>query len=182
MADNDDAIMKNIRAMESIKNFELSQETKFSIRTLMLLSAFAIGVFLFNINPDFFGYGKLEQPDKRWPFALFVLLTTIVQLYVTWNLYKKDKSRNNIYNYIFYDLKNQINELRDKIKKSGDDNKKIQNYEAQIKYREDFIKTKQLIDNKINGKYIFYLTWISIGISFIAVAKNLLETYKICIV
>ena len=52
---------------EQEEDFDLSKDTKFSIRTLILLSVFGIGVFLFGIEPKFFGY-ELAM-NAYWAFA-----------------------------------------------------------------------------------------------------------------
>ncbi len=56
------------------QDFDLSKDTKFSMRTLLLLCVFCIGVFGFGINPNFFGYDLATNYRSFVAFCLFVLV------------------------------------------------------------------------------------------------------------
>lgn len=55
------------------QDFDLSKDTKFSMRTLLLLCVFCVGVFGFGLNPNFFGYDLVTNYRTFIVFCLLVL-------------------------------------------------------------------------------------------------------------
>ena len=72
------------------QDFDLSKDTKFSTRTLLLLCVFCIGVFGFGLSPNFFGYNL--STNYRY-FAIFCLCVLIGQSFITWFQYSLNKEK-----------------------------------------------------------------------------------------
>ncbi len=72
------------------QDFDLSKDTKFSIRTLLLLCVFCIGVFGFGLSPNFFGYNL--STNYRY-FAAFCLCILIGQAIMTRFQYSLNKEK-----------------------------------------------------------------------------------------
>lgn len=56
------------------QDFDLSKDTKFSMRTLLLLCVFCMGVFGFGLNPNFFGYDLTTNYRSFIVFCIFLLV------------------------------------------------------------------------------------------------------------
>lgn len=72
------------------QDFDLSKDTKFSTRTLLLLCVFCIGVFGFGLSPNFFGYNL--STNYRY-FVVFCLCVLIGQSFITWFQYSLNKEK-----------------------------------------------------------------------------------------
>ena len=72
------------------QDFDLSKDTKFSTRTLLLLCVFCIGVFGFDLSPNFFGYNL--STNYRY-FAAFCLCILIGQAIITRFQYSLNKEK-----------------------------------------------------------------------------------------
>lgn len=74
------------------QDFDLSKDTKFSTRTLLLLCVFCIGVFGFGLSPNFFGYNLSTNYIYFGAFCLCVLC-------ITWFQYSLNKEKLRQYLY-----------------------------------------------------------------------------------
>lgn len=72
------------------QDFDLSKDTKFSTRTLLLLCVFCIGVFGFGLSPNFFGYNL--STNYRY-FVAFCLCILIGQAIITRFQYGLNKEK-----------------------------------------------------------------------------------------
>lgn len=72
------------------QDFDLSKDTKFSTRTLLLLCVFCIGVFGFGLSPNFFGYNL--STNYRY-FGAFCLCVLCGQSFITWFQYSLNKEK-----------------------------------------------------------------------------------------
>ena len=78
------------------QDFDLSKDTKFSTRTLLLLCVFCIGVFGFGLSPNFFGYNL--STNYRY-FGAFCLCVLCGQSFITWFQYSLNKEKLRQYLY-----------------------------------------------------------------------------------
>lgn len=88
------------------QDFDLSKDTKFSMRTLLLLCVFCIGVFGFGLNPLFFGYNL--STNYRC-FVVFCLLVLLGQAFIAWFQYSLNKEKLKRYLWL---QKQEIERLR----------------------------------------------------------------------
>ena len=84
------------------QDFDLSKDTKFSTRTLLLLCVFCIGLFGFGLSPNFFGYNL--STNYRY-FVVFCLCVLIGQAIITRFQYSLNKEKLKRF------LSNQENEI-----------------------------------------------------------------------
>lgn len=99
------------------KEFDLSKDAKFSIRTLTLLCVFAIGCFGFGINPKFFGF---ELTSNYSMCALFVMSVILGQGVIALFHYKLNKHQINNQLLRLAEEKNKLKYEYDEIKQMSD--------------------------------------------------------------
>lgn len=171
------------------------KETTFSIRTLMLLSVFAIGAFIFKIDPVLLGVGKCAK-DINGLFSLFVTALLVGQWWIAQNHYNINDTRVEL-EFDKLKIHKQVNENRIDILKAElvrwnsdlagieKNNVNRPNIEREIAKRNKEIKLLDIeikrIDtllvgyNKIykffNGKFVFWLAGIAVSAGLVSYLK-----------
>lgn len=88
------------------QEFDLSKDVKFSMRTLLLLCVFCIGVFGFGLNPHFFGY---DLNTNYRAFVIFCMLVLFGQAFIAFFQYRLNREK--LHNYLQM-YEQEINRLK----------------------------------------------------------------------
>ncbi|MBO5833682.1 MAG: hypothetical protein J6R22_01875 [Alphaproteobacteria bacterium] len=166
---------------------ELSKDTKFSMRTLLLLCIFGIGCWVFGLNPKFFGY---ELLGSYRAFSGFLLVLIGGQWYIASQQYGLDicNIRQTLYEML-QDIKIQIrrienieetiHELQTHIAKSNNRNvtyfktlsakeKLLQETQKILREKEKTYNCYNAINTKINGNILFWLAGVLLIIGIVS--------------
>ena len=188
--------VKLVSPVKIVSEFDISKDAKFSIRTLMLLSVLAIGLFSFKITPTLLTIAGFPQIKINGPFTWFITLIILGQGIIAWLNYESNINKIKIE---YSNLKRQIQEIKEQLDgyylkrirftknliELKNNNVKsfenIKNLKIQITQNEQTIKTFEQelnyvtkifnshvgIHKYINGKFVFWLASCAIASNMI---------------
>lgn len=123
-----------IAPIEIMNYLEIQKDAKFSLRTLLLLSTFAIALFGFGINSELASF--CISKEDSFAFSIFMFLVILLQIKITYINYKLYEPH--IDNFITQ-LKNDIARIENVL--NGIPNRGELSEEQKISHRK-FMKTK----------------------------------------